>query len=817
MFFGLTNSPATFQTMMNDILRDLISEGEVLVYLDDILVFSSDSEKHREVVQKVLSCLRANGLYLWASKCEFERREIEYLGLIIAHNEVRMDPVKVDGVAKWPNPRNVKDLQSFLGFCNFYRRFICDFSHIAGPLFDLTKKDKPWAWSEPEETAFQTLKDAVTSGPVLMLPDSTRPYRVEADSSDFALGAVLSQESPKDGKWHPVAFMSKSLGSVERNYVIHDKEMLAIIEALKEWRHYLEGSELPFEIWTDHKNLEYFRTARKLNRRQARWSLLLAQFDFELHHRPGRTMGRPDTLSRRADHGVSGDENKDVVLLSPEMFAIKALAAVDLTGDEGGMLREIREALQTRPEAEEEVVKAARELLGQARPRTSVAAEWSTSADLLLYHGKVVVPKNQDLRRRIVEQHHDSRVSGHPGRWKTLELVSRTYWWPNMSRFVGQYTSTCDLCSRSKALRSRPLGLLNPNEVPEEKWSTVTVDFITELPESHGYDAIMVVVDRLTKRAHVLPTHTTISAEGTARMFLNHIWKLHGLPRKVISDRGPQFVAEFTRELYRLLGIQSTPSMAYHPQTNGQTERVNQEVEQYLRLFCSYGQNNWDELLPLAEFSYNNQVHSLTRVSPFELDSGVNPRMGFEPPQVTSGTAGVTEFRDAMAKGLDEARAALSLAQDEYKKWYDRGRDAPPEFKVGDRVWLDASDIGSARPSAKLDFRRIGPFPVTRIVGKGAYELGLTPRYRSLHPVFPVVKLKLAEPDPFPGRQPPPPPEPVRFGSHEEFEVEKILEAKFRWNSLWYYVRWRGYNSTHDEWVWARDMTNAPEVVAEFY
>ena len=211
--------------------------------------------------------------------------------------------------------RNKTDIQAFLGFVNFYQRFIRDFSAKARPLFDLTHSKQVWTWSGREQTAFEDLKMAVTTAPVLMSPQDSEPFQVEVDSSDFAIGAVLFQQLTADGKWHPVAFYSKSLSSVERNYKIHDKEMLAIICALEEWRHFLEGATHPVEIWTDHKNLEYFMTAKKLNRRQARWSLHLARFNFLLHHCPGHTMGKPDALSRRANHGNGASDNENIVLL----------------------------------------------------------------------------------------------------------------------------------------------------------------------------------------------------------------------------------------------------------------------------------------------------------------------------------------------------------------------------------------------------------------------------------------------------------------------------------------------------------------------
>jgi len=248
MFFGMTNSPATFQTMMNDIFRTLIAEGIVVVYLDDILIFTETEEEHEQAVQRVLEVLAEYKLFLRPEKCEFHRKRIEYLRLVISENKVEMDSIKVAGVCDWPTPENRTDVQAFIGFVNFYRRFIRDFSTIARPLFDLTRSDKAWNWDTKEQEAFERLKTTVTTTPVLVSPQDLEPFRIEADSSDFASGAVLSQQLPGEEKWHPVAFYSKSLSPVERNYEIHDKEMLAIIRALEEWRHFLEGARYPVEI-----------------------------------------------------------------------------------------------------------------------------------------------------------------------------------------------------------------------------------------------------------------------------------------------------------------------------------------------------------------------------------------------------------------------------------------------------------------------------------------------------------------------------------------------------------------------------------------
>jgi len=271
-----------------------------------------------------------------------------------------------------------------------------------------------------------------------------------------------------------------------------------------------------------------------------------------------------------------------------------------------------------------------------------------------------------------------------------------------MSRYIGQYVSTCDLCLRTKLTRQAPVGELHPLRIPDLRWDTLSVDFVVELPSSSGHDAVMTVVDSVSKRVHFIPTHMTVTVEGAARLFLHQVWKLHGLPKCVISDRGPQFVACFTKELYRLLGIKLASSTAWHPQTDGQTEHVNQELDQYLWLFVNERQDDWYNLLPMAEFQHNNHVYFATQQPPFLLDTGRLPRMGFEPQQNPSGLETVNKFTERMRMAIKEAKSAIRKAQDDMKKYYDRRRTPDPVFKPGDKVFLDASDIRTMRSSQKL-------------------------------------------------------------------------------------------------------------------
>ena len=320
-----------------------------------------------------------------------------------------------------------------------------------------------------------------------------------------------------------------------------------------------------------------------------------------------------------------------------------------------------------------------------------------------------------------------------------------------MSQYVGMYVSHCNLCLHTKIQRHLLTGELQPLPIPEERWDVISVDFISELPELGGYDSVMVAVDSVGKCSHFVKTVTTVTATGAANLYLRNVWKLHGLPWKVISDRGPQFVAAFMKELYRLLGIEAATSTAYHLQTDGQTERVNQELEQYLWIFGRERQDDWYTLLPLAEFSYNNHIHSSTQQTPFLLDTSRHPQMGFEPHQPPSHFEAVNEFTDRMKDTLEEAKSALAKAKDDMAQYYNRRRSPTPSFSPGDMVYLDFEDIQTTRPSKKLSHRRLGPYPVERRVGKYTYRLVLPPPMRRLHLVFNIVKLTPAPDDPIVG------------------------------------------------------------------
>ncbi|TFY55573.1 hypothetical protein EVG20_g9269, partial [Dentipellis fragilis] len=590
MFFGLMNSPATFQAMMNELFKDLIDLGKVIIYMDDILIFTDTIDEHRRLVQQVLQHLHDNDLFLKPEKCSFEQASVEYLGLIVSHDKLSMDPIKVAGIADWPTPCTVKDVQSFLGFGNFYRQFIKDFSKIARPMFDLTKKEQPWDWTPPCQLAFDQLKTAFTSSPVLIMPDPTKPYLVEVDASDFATGGILSQKA-EDNLWHPVAYLSKALSDAERNYDIYDKELLAIIRALEAWCHYLEGCPHQIEIWTDHKNLEYFKTAQKLSRCQARWALFLTHFDFTLVHKPG-VHHRPDPMSRRPDHreGVEND-NMEHVLLDPKFLQLRATrpAMVTSLGN-----TDLRQRIRNAKTKDIEVINALDTILRNG-PRSLVKnlQEWNYEDGIVLFRGKVYVPADPQLHRDIVKMHHDSPQAGHPGRHKTYELVTRNYWWPGMSVFIHDYVDGCATCQSTKNQTHRPHVESVPNAIPTRPFQDITSDFIVDLPICEGFDSVCVVVDRFTKHVTITPCNKTITSDQTVDILIDKIYRHYGLWDRLISDRGPQYAGKVMRGVFDELHIKSALSTAYHPQTDGESERFNQEFEQYLHVFCNYRQDDW--------------------------------------------------------------------------------------------------------------------------------------------------------------------------------------------------------------------------------
>src|ERR1700722_139171 len=681
MFFGLCNAPVTFQRMMNEILKEEIASGTVLVYMDDILIFGKDRADHRQQVRRVLDVLRQHKLYLKLEKCEFEMQETEYLGMIISEGNVSMDPVKVQGIVDWPTTNCKKDIQRFLGFCNFYRRFIRNYSAVARPLNHLTG-NVPFTWTDKQQKAFEKLKTLISSAPVLAILTPDDPMRLKTDASAYAVGAVLSQK--QDGQWCPVAFLSKSLTETQRNYEIYDCELLAIMTALEEFRRYLLNAKQSFEIWTDHANLQYFRKPQKLNRWQARWLTELQDYHFTLHHIPGKANSKADILSRHPGHDQGEDDNDDIILLDYQHFRRLHLRAV----------RGFKDELTPR------ILKALEE---QGREKADQVEGWTQDdKGLWEYQGRIYIPCDNALRQEILRKNHDAPIAGHTGRIKTIKLVSRNYWWPTLRLDAIKYVRGCATCQRIKPRNVAAKTPLHPFGPPSRPWEMISLDLIGPLPESNGHNAILVIVDMFSKMIKLEPTTIELTAEGFAKLLRKRVFREHGLPKRIIHDRDPRFMAKYIRELTRLLGIKQNPSTAYHPQTDGQTERVNQEVEKFLRAFVNYRQDDWEEWLEIAEFSHNNRTNASTRQTPFFINYGQHPWTG-DPTRKETRLEAVEQFASKMKETHDQATQAIKEAAQNMKNTHDNHARPAANYKEGNQVYLEATNIQTDRPSRKLD------------------------------------------------------------------------------------------------------------------
>jgi len=818
---GLSNAPAAFQRFMNDIFADMLDVC-VVVYLDDILIYSSDKTTHHKHVKEVLRRLRKHGLFAKPEKCEFDRQSVEYLGYILSPDGLTMAADKVQTIADWPEPRKVKDIQSFLGFANFYRRFIYNFSDIVIPLTRLTRKNIPFVFGEKQRAAFNFLKAAFSSAPVLShwIPDC--PIIVETDASDYALAAILSIQLD-NGEIHPVAFHSRSFTPTELNYDVHDKELFAIFEAFRIWRHYLDGSALPIDVVTDHKNLEYFATTKILNRRQARWSEYLCQFNLVIRFRPGKLGAKPDALTRRWDVYAKEGGN-DYAKVNPHNFrpvftqeqlsaSLRATSLISaaLRGsfimDVEQLHADIRTAYDADPQTSAHLLQPA-------------DLKWTISDGLLLLNDRIYVPDAADLRLRVMKHMHDHPLSGHLGQNKTLELVRREYVWPGMRSFIKDYCNSCTVCKRSKTPRHKPYGLLKQLPIPARPWNSISMDFIEHLPPSLGYTAILVIVDRLTKQGLFIPTFDTITSAQLAELFVLHVFSKHGVPSHCTSDRGSEFVSHFFRSLGAALDMKLHFTSGYHPQGDGQTERVNQTLEQYLRTFCNFQQDNWSSLLPLAEFAYNNAPSETTGVSPFFANKGYHPNLAIHP-EHDMASARARDFAIDLGELHENLKSHIQTAQERYQKAADHRRLPPPEFKVGQKAFVKAQFFQTTRPSKKLSEKNLGPYEIIAQPSSGSFTLRLPESMRMVHPVYHVSMLEPHFPSSIPNRTVDPPP-PVEIEGEVEYEIAEILDTKLdrrRRCKLLYLVRWTGYEGTDEEtsWITADELSHAKELVSDFH
>ena len=713
--FGLTGAPGCFQTLMNNIFRPHIDDF-ILVYIDDILIYSKTREEHLKHLETALKLLKENKVYCKESKCHFFKTEVEYLGHIISRDGIKVNPKKISAVSEWEPPDNVKQVQSFLGFCNYYRKFIKDFSKIAYPLTELTKKEKPFEWNENQQESFDELKKAMTNTPVLRCADPKLPYEVTTDASDIGIGGVLTQTD--DSGARPVAYTSRKLSDTEQRYSTPEKELLSIIHALETWRPYLHGSK--FIINTDHHPLKYLDTQKSLSRKQARWVEFMQEFNYEIKYIKGKTNIVADALSRKG----KSEQNKSVDTIRKLLVMTK----VNVSKDTLSKLE--------KEYFEDEYFKSI-----WIEPKQP----YSRKGSRLYFENRLCIPKGT-VRDIILHDNHESLHGGHRGISKTISLIKRHYYWPTLKSDVKNHIKSCKKCQEAKGTNAKPGGLLRPFPPPQRKWEVITMDFMFRLPKTKdGYDGILVVVDKLSKRTRFVPLTKKQKVEHVAEVFYTEIYKHHGLPRVIVSDRDTRFTSKFWEELMKLLQVKLNLSSAFHPQTDGQSERMFRTIQEMIRCFVSYSQKDWKKYLPGLEFSLNNHVNDSTTFTPFFLEYGQDPLsvsdilFSDESDKVSHTNTFIEEIKNATKL----AKEAITAANEKNSEYYNKNRPHP-KFNDGDYVMLSTKHLPIKKGRVKkFAPKYIGPFRVAAQKAQGnAYRLDLPDEWRKLHDTFHVSLLK---------------------------------------------------------------------------
>ncbi|CAA7041521.1 unnamed protein product [Microthlaspi erraticum] len=699
MPFGLTNAPAAFMKLMNNVFRDCLDEF-VIIFIDDILIYSKSPEEHTVHLSTVMKRLREHHLFAKLSKCSFWQREIGFLGHVVSDKGVSVDPEKIKSIAEWPRPRNASEIRSFLGLAGYYRRFVKGFASMASPMTRLTGKDVWFELSAECEKCFGKLKDMLTSTPVLTIPRPDEPYTVYTDASKTGLGCVLMQHGSV------IAYGSRQLRKHECNYPTHDLEMAAVVFALKIWKPYLYGAKV--QVFTDHKSLKYIFTQPGLNMRQQRWMESIADFDVDIAYHPGKANLVADALSRKR---VAKDSDKDMSGLVEMIGTLRLAALTDEleplglgAADQADLLTRVRLAQQL----DEELVKASK----------NEQTEYQVSKNgTIVVHGRVCVPKDQELREEILKEAHHSKFSIHPGSTKMYQDLKRYYHWVVMKRDVAKWIAGCQTCQMVKTEHEVPGGLLQSLPIPEWKWDMITMDFVTGLPACGKLDAIWVIVDRLTKSAHFLA---------------------------IISDRDARFSSSFWRAFQKRLGTKVHMSTAYHPQTDGQSERTIRTLEDLLRTCVLDWGGKWKDYLPLAEFSYNNSFQASIGMSPYEALYGRPCRTPLCWTQVGERSLYGRDFVEETTERIRVLKLKMKEAQDRQKSYADKHR-RELEFQAGDMVFVKLITFkgkDKAAATGKLKPRYMGPYKVLERIGAVAYKLELPPALVAFHPVFHVSLLR---------------------------------------------------------------------------
>lgn len=676
--FGLTNSPPTFQKMMNAILGEFIDKF-ALVYLDDILIYSKTEEEHHEHIRLVLSKLRENKLYANPKKCSFHQTHIEFLGYRVSGDGILPCESKIKAIRNWPQPTNVQEVRQFIGLCSHYRRFIPGFSSVAAPLTDQTKgggaKRRPIEWSSTCQEAFDCLKQLMTSTPVLQHPDLNKPFVIETDASDFGVGAVLLQRDEND-ILHPLAYESKKLSEAEQGYSVQERELLAVLHALRVWRCFIDGSS--YIVYTDHNPLQFLRTKANPTSRLVRWLAEIETYNPNIQYKPGKENVVPDALSR-----CTVSSNSKVLGLEPDyLYVSRNLPEADwplyyqIDIPEG-----ISDQMKRRIEKEKEkfLVKD-----GQVWRKIKIG----TKESLVQF-----CPFSR--RADLIAKFHDG--FGHAGQATMFDLLRKRWWWPTMPLDISNWLSACTQCQLAAgADKGKHHAPMVPSVVPPA-FSRWHLDFVGELPTTkRGNRWLITAVDFATNWpiARALPNAT---AESVADFIYEEIVMRFGCPEEIVTDRGANFTSKLVKHYTERIKTTHKLTSAFHPRTNGKCERLNGILKTMLRKLVHGAIHMWDEFVDCALFASRIRKHRTAGYSPFFLVYGREPRIPgdflrpYVIPAVANDPRTIAEHTARELEDLGHVRAAahkrMVMAYEYDKKRWDESI-IKVDFEVGDHVLL---------------------------------------------------------------------------------------------------------------------------------
>lgn len=712
MPFGLCNGPATFQSIADQIFQDL-KWKEMMLYLDDIVVFSDSFEEHIIRLRHVFEKLRGANLTLKTTKCKFIENEINLLGYHIDGQGVRTDKSKIKAIQQFPRPTTVTRVQSFLGLCNFYRKFVNNFAAIARPLHEITKKNS-FIWKKDQDIAFENLKRALTDAPVLAHFNPELGTEIRVDASRLGLGGILLQEL--DGKKHPIAYISRSLTPAEKNYTISELEALAVVWSLGYLRHFIYGK--PVKIVTDHCALCYLKSCKDPNGKLARWAIKLAEYDYKIYYKSGALHRDADCLSRNPVSVPTPQDEEDAVdiptyLLQSDEFDVEQLK------DE--KLKQLIDAIRDPDDIN--VTAAVR-----------AKSKNFTLIDNVLYRKNfnhngldnlLVIPKH--LCSEILFSNHNEPLSGHLGVAKTYHRIADRYYWDSLRKDVEKYVRGCPDCqSRKGPTNTKPQGLLQPIRVGQP-FDRIGIDLLGPFRTSvKGKTMIVVATDYATRYVETAALRDG-KAESVAKFLLDNIINRHGCPRAILSDRGATFRSEIVTSLLRNMGVQTCFTTSYRPSCNGLTERVNKTMADMLSKFVSTDQRDWCQYIGHLTFAYNTAVQDTTKYSPFRLIYGREAVLSTEAQILrTNPYLTIEEMLEKTLAARNIAVENIHNKQTIDKERYD-DKHRHVEFKPGDQVKV-FTPIRKVGRSDKLLLRWFGPYYILEKKGDVDYlvQMGKT-------------------------------------------------------------------------------------------